>query len=393
MKTEKSVVFTICQQMLTHSPEASYQRLNPALRDTLANCISAALPFQPDTFKRIYNELRGAWWFGDGAGSAAGEHYYSHAVGCNHALAYQSFENFAGRPGVLWEEDANIPKRLHVGSRFTWKGHYVTVTSLRSDSLIACTYKDARARVSGIKVGATISDYSARENKHYVITASKRDGTATVLRVVPAEARHGDSLVARRFTIGYEEIAEFRRSEKARVKEILVLISKCNPQKDQAKLSKRISGEHFRHFQLEIIRGAFTARIKALAAEAAKVKEEAEKRRREEERREWLANKPAQIEKWRNGANGAWLAVEETLLRVKGDQVECSNGNAVSAGAARSVLPVLLDQRSLRTATNLNLPLDGHTVTHIGPEGVQIGCTLIPWSEIDYVATKLTPNP
>ncbi len=129
------IVFNIIQQVLSNSPEASYVRLNGALRRILGDCISADLPFQPDTFRRIYNDLRGRWWFGDGGGSHVGEHFYSHAVAVNHASAYQSFEKFAGRPGVLWEENSGVTIRLTVGSEFTWHGYYVTVTSLRSDSI------------------------------------------------------------------------------------------------------------------------------------------------------------------------------------------------------------------------------------------------------------------
>lgn len=94
----KDIVFTICQSMLSESPEASYKRLNPALRSTLHNCIEADLPFQPETFRRIYNELRGHWWYGDGAGSHIGEGFYSAACNLNHASAIKSFEQFAITP-------------------------------------------------------------------------------------------------------------------------------------------------------------------------------------------------------------------------------------------------------------------------------------------------------
>lgn len=354
-------VFKIIQQMLSASPKASYTRLNQALRGALGNCISADLPFQRDTFQRIFNNLRGHWWFGDGAGSAPGEHYYSHAISCNHASAIQSFERFAGRPGVLWEEDANIPIRLHVGAQFTWQGYYVTVTSMRADSLIACTYKDKHVQ-HGIHVGATISDYSQRENKHYVITSAVPVRTgAKLLRVIKAKANNGERDVAKRFTVTYDEIAKFRKTEKARLKKILALIAECDP-KDAGKLSKQIEAEHFRHYQLEEINAAFI------------------------KRKDWLSNQERN-EAWRAGANGAWLDVKENLLRVVADRVQCSNGNSVSVASVRRALPIVLDRRG--ETASLNLPLDGHTISRIDPKGVTVGCTAVSWAEIERIAPLL----
>lgn len=360
----KDIVFHICEQMLAHSPEASYKRLNPALRSTLANCIEADLPFQPDTFRRIYNQLRGHWWFGDGAGSHAGEHFYTLACQCNHASAQQSFERFAGRPGVLWEEAAKSPVRLHVGAEFTWRGHHVTVTSLRKESLVACTYHGYPNRVEGLKVGAVIG-----YDKPHIITSVKRDGKAsvlTVLRVLPAPKNHGERAVARRFTITYAEIVEVRRESKARLKVILQRIAECNPETDAVQLTKDVNAAHFRHWELEDIRSAFTAR-----------KTWVEEHQSNAER----------IEAWRKGKNGAWLGVKATLLRVRGDLVECSNGNSVSKVAARAVLPILLDRR--KSSSALNLPIDGYRVDRVSPAGVVVGCTTVPWEEIDRIAPEL----
>lgn len=278
-------VFNILKSMLQASPEASYKRLNPALRCTLSNCISADLPFRPDTFRRIYNELRGGWWFGDGAGSHVGEHFYSQACSLNHASAVNSFEHFAERPGVLWEEDVKTPERLHVGRRFSWKGCFVEVTSMRKESLVACTYKDSRDSIEGLKVGALVS-YS---NPH-VITSAKREGKAMLLRAVKAPATYGQRTVARRFTISYEEITTFRRTKKGRLKAVLETIAICDP-KDAEKLSKQIAVEHFRHFQLEEVNAAFA------------------------KRKDWLADEE-RINAWRGGVNGAWLGpVIKSALR------------------------------------------------------------------------------
>ncbi len=255
MKKNKDIVYNIIQQMLDNSPERSYKRLNPALRNALGNCIEADLPFQLDTFERIYKTLRGGWWFGDGAGSHIGEHFYSTACNLNHASAQQSFEAFAKRPAVLWEENAKTPERLHVGSQFTWQGRYVTVTSMRDDSLVACTYKDYRSTVPGLKVGATIG-----YDPEYVITSSKKSGNSHSLTVQKAPKTSGDREISKRFVIPYAAIATLRRTAKARVKAVLDKIASCDPEKDAKKITDEINAEHFRHFELEEINAAFGRR-------------------------------------------------------------------------------------------------------------------------------------
>lgn len=357
MKTSDPV-FDICRQVLENSPERSFKRLNPALHSTLTNCIKADLPFQPDTFRRICDELRGSWWFGDGGGSHLGEHFYTLACELNHASAQQSFEEFAGRPPVLWEEQVKTTFRLHVGAQFTWQGHHVTVTSMRKDSLIACTYKDYPARVKGLRPGATIGDW----DHEFLVVSAKQSGKAVDLRAVPAPKGHGEREVARRFTIPYAEISELRRTCKARVKAMIQRIAESDPN-DRPALIKDINGQHFRHFELEQLNQAFKAR------------------------KDWLANAES-VAAWRTGRNGAWLDTKDILLRVNGDRIEASNGNAVSRAAAVKVLPILLHHPRSKSVT-VDIPLDGHRVTQLSPKGVTIGCTLVPWPEVELVAQAL----
>lgn len=311
----KDAVYDICERMLRHSPERSYKRLNPALRSTLSNCIEADLPFHANTFQRIYDDLRGGWWFGDGVGSHIGEHFYTLACQVNHSSAQQSFEAFAERPACLWEEDAKTPFRLHVGSEFTWKGHRVTVTSMRRDDLVACSY-------------------------------------------IPG----GSRVVDRRFTISYAEIATLRRTAKARVKAIINQIPTCADVEKLNALRQAVNVEHFRHFELEEINAAFTKQAKVFPS----------------------ADK---VEAWRTGATGAWLGTDEILLRVNGARVECSNGNSIKKATATAILPILLKHRKKTAA--LNLPLEGFQVGRVSPSGVQVGCTLVPWPEIDRIADTL----
>ena len=348
----QDIVFQICQSMLDNSPEASLKRLNPALHSTLQNCIEADLPFQPDTFERIYNKLRGSWWFGDGAGNHKGEGFYNIACAVNHASAQQSFENWAKRPGVFWEEDAKSPVRLCCRSQFTWQGHYVTVTSMRQDSLVACTYKDYAPSVEGLKPGAIL------EYDKWLITAVKSDGDTTVVRVVKAPKGSHTRQIAKRFTITYAEIAEYRKTCKARLKAMLDKIAKCDPTKDADALTKEVNAAHFRHYELEEVRAAFN------------------------KRRAWHAD-THKVELWRAGKGSEFLDVKENIVRVRDGRVECSNGNSVSAAAVRALLPVVLDHR--REVVALDLPLDSYRIQRISAAGVKIGCTLIAWSEVDYL--------
>lgn len=356
MKTKKPVdiVYNICEQMIRNSPKRSYKRLNPALHSTLANSIKADLPFLPTTFSSVYNELRGGYWFGDGEGSHMGEGFYNIACAMNHASAQQSFEQFANRPACLWEEDAKLPVRLHVGSRFTWKGYFLTVTSMRSDSLVACTYKDYESPVRGIKAGAVIGDYDDK----YLIT----DSHGGTLCVVKAKKTNGSRIVAKRFTIPYSEIKELRRSSKARLHDMLVKIASCDPIKDSKTLTAEINANHFRHFELEEIQNGFG------------------------KRRSWVANQ-SKVEAWRQGKDGAWFGSKIVLLRLNGDLVECSNGNSVSKNAAEGILPVLLKHRN--KTNRLDIQIDSYRIKSIGASGVKIGCTLVPWEEVEWLATEL----
>ena len=378
----KDPVFHILQTLLANSPERSYKRLNPALRCALGDCIAADLPFQRGTFQRICEELRGAYWFGGGANSCIGEHFYTQACELDHASACQSFERFAGRPPVLWEQTVKTPARLHVGSQFTWQGYYVTVTSMRKDSLVACTYKDTRDSIENFKVGAEIG-----YDVPHVITRSKKIADGFELRLVKCQPRRGDCDVARRFTIPYADIAAFRSSENVRVNKLLTFVAGCNPNKDGKKLGRMIAAEKFRHFQLERINAAYQQRVRSLAEAKAAKQQAAEQRKRQREIEELNRTEPSRVEAWRNGANSAWLNCRGTYLRVRGDLVECSNGNSVSRAAVVRALPVVLDRRT--QAGPLDLPLDGHAIQRLDADGVTIGCTLVPWSEVDRLVDLL----
>lgn len=353
-------VYEIIASMQRSSPEKSFKRLNPALRSTLGNCIEADIPFQGDTFHRIFHSLRGSWWFGSGNGSEAGEHFYSLACNVRHSSACQSFEQFADRPPILWEEDAKTPIRLHVGSRFHWKGEYVTVTSLKPDRLVACTYKDADYRQTDcIKVGGVIDDH--------VVTKAKKSGKGYDLRVVPTKAKSYSREIDRRFTITYKEIEEVRKTAKAKLRALIRKIEQCDPEKDREEIAKEVNAACLRHWEKEEVSAAWSKVIKS--------KEDA-----------------SRITAWREGQGGAWFGGNSQIIcRVTSAHVETSNGHCVRRAAAEQVIPLLLDlqKAALKTLTPINAPLEGYVIREAGPKGVQIGCTLIPWREVEYVVEQL----
>lgn len=71
-------------------------------------------------------------------------------------------------------------------------------------------------------------------------------------------------------------------------------------------------------------------------------------------------------------------------LRVKSGFVECSNGNKVSLDGALKTLPFVHRCRAKGWQSNGQVhDVDAFSLNRIDDRGVQIGCTLIPWEEVD----------
>nr|WP_294516565.1 hypothetical protein [uncultured Rhodopila sp.] len=67
-----------------------------------------------------------------------------------------------------------------------------------------------------------------------------------------------------------------------------------------------------------------------------------------------------------------------------------TNGNKVTVVAARLALAFVNRHRGGMWQSNGEVhDVDAFPLKRIGPEGVQIGCTLIPWSEVDRCAELL----
>lgn len=87
-------------------------------------------------------------------------------------------EHYLGREPFIWAEETRTAKRLHIGSRLTWKGVLVTVTSFNDadKTLTACSYKREKDRERG---DLDVGDFGYFGSNRRSIEASKKydDGT------------------------------------------------------------------------------------------------------------------------------------------------------------------------------------------------------------------------
>ena len=57
----------------------------------------------------------------------------------------------------------------------------------------------------------------------------------------------------------------------------------------------------------------------------------------------------------------------------------------LSGGLFRAVV---LDRR--KASETLSIPLDSYRVESVSSVGVKIGCTVVPWPEVDYISAELS---
>lgn len=358
----------------------SWTRLNGALYDTLSAAITARLSVLPEDFAAIARDHAGGYWMGSGDGSNLGERFYVLAVKCGHTPAAISFENWAGRPAALWCETSKTPDRLCVGSNFTWEGITVSVTSMKTDHLIACTHKRSRdQKLAEGGIGYIAGEY--REVEYL-----KRDQDRLLLRfgpVVPYETRKID----RRFAIPYAELTAKRREADAIRRAALLDISKAeNPaglSAIETRLSSALVHGVYRHFDIEDFRKAIEAKRESFTIADNEIQRKIDVAQR-------AAERAASLERWVAGEDitGFW---NEVRLRVKGDCVQTSKGQSATVKGVLSVLPVVLNAR--RRKRNMEAVLgqmvDMHRVAGFSDAGIRVGCTLIPWPEVEKIAKTL----
>lgn len=111
----------------------SYQRCNDAMRSSLVDCIKHGWRFQPIDFHQIAESFRPSYWWNL-------DQLYALACRSGNTSAAISIESYLDRMPWLWKWDKEAGSRLHVGSEFWWNGFSVSITSMESDSFIACSY-------------------------------------------------------------------------------------------------------------------------------------------------------------------------------------------------------------------------------------------------------------
>lgn len=379
-------------QFITHAwdsiPHSSWQRLNSGMYSALSNAVGSGMKFAPNDLKTIANDFRSHYWMGDGEGLYAaacggkrGDYNLSAAI---------AFETKWGRKPWLWSEDSKTPKRLHVGERFTWQGHFVTITSFddAKQSITACTYKERDDDVE-YHDGKCRRLVSERLDKKKFLTQ----------RWSPeiTERTRETSKIAKRFTITFEELQTVRKAAEAKVRKYLKMMEAAQDVDALALVWPKIQREGrdgFRHFDIETLRSAYGARHEAIR-EAIRQTEDAKRRAEQEkiwkERERKLAEThDADLERWLAGEDvGRYFGV--VRLRIKNDYVETSTNQRATVSGARKALRFIRKHRACGWEANGEQQLldEQFPIKAITDKDVIVGCTTVPMSEVERIGKLL----
>ncbi len=356
------------------SPGRSWRRLNGALHGVLDAAITARLSFLPDDFRAIYQDMNGGYWMGNSEGSACGERYYRVMVEIGHTPACVAFEKYAGRPAALWSEDVKTPVRLHIGSEFTWMQKKLTVTNMLQDRLVACSYKGSQygdsRRAIGIGAFERLNDCNYRQVEEIV---PYPDGAATIRFGPPIPDPYARK-VDRIFKITFEDLYDVRaKHDKARriaLSEITSAGSLEGLESISTGIAQQPAGT-YRHFDTEDIRKAIAEREKALGLDRERLRRSAAYAKAEADA----------LERWVKGENARGY-FQTVRLRVRDGKVETSTGQYASVESVRRALPVVLRRRNSFGPVR-NLRVDSFNVVEQTTVGVKVGCTLVPWPEVE----------
>lgn len=127
----------------------SWERINQSMRRALLLAIESGFLFTEDDFANVFRMPNAGYWTGEM------EEYYSAAVAGGNTPACHSFEAMQRRPPYIMDDvrhdrdggqhgtPSRERDRVAVGSRTTWNGYSVQVTSFAKDGsyLTACSYK------------------------------------------------------------------------------------------------------------------------------------------------------------------------------------------------------------------------------------------------------------
>lgn len=374
---------------------SSWERLNHALRAALGNAITSGMKFDIGDFKYMAKEMSLSRWGGD-----VGEWSYSLACGSERLSenpgAVAAIEHYLGRDPFLWADDVKTPSRLHIGSRLKWKGELVTVTSFNDvkKSLVACSYDNLRYRGDEkLKVGDT--EYVLGAYREVEAISELPDGSIAV-RVSKSLGERPGQKPKRRHTIVAADLNGIRKEYDARRRKHEKAISAAQTLEDlesARKAASDIGADKYRHFDLDILRAALAKREEEIRDNLSDIQEAAHRaayaKKYAEDLRIRTENHAKNIAMWREGEDVHDFLHEDILLRIKGDFVEVSNGNKVSITTARLTLKFVKKNKDGWKANGQKYDVDAFPLREISKGGVQIGCTLIPWTEVSRLEIML----
>lgn len=321
--------------MYTHATRKSWTVLNDCLRSAVGDAIRCGMRFEIGDIEKFPET---GYWFN-------GEMHYSKACGGSDNMSFcLAYESHTGRKPWLWAEASKTPARLAVGSKFSWCGKLVTITSFNdeNDSLIACSYKQGQVKIE------------------------------------------------KRFTITHDELTEVRKAADARIKQALATLDAAATLDELEGASQTLAQSHrespFRHFDIE--------RLRELVSEIQKTRFRDESDRRDslfERTRESQA-----LEKWRNGENVSHYFQDIVALRVKDGFVETTTGQRATVDSVKRAMTIWRKRKG-RNWESINkscdeepeMKIDNHRIVSMEAAGCQIGCTFVTAAEIEALAALL----
>jgi hypothetical protein len=330
------------------------------------------------------------------------ERLYALACGKERAsansTAVAALEKYLKREPFLWAERARTPERLYVGSELTWEGVRVKVTSFSADgsSLSACQYGEYEAWNKEMPSVGDVN-YFCNHDRRIEAIADLGDGSMAIRFSGPIpESRDERRKIVKRFTITREQLNEARADFDKRRRMHEKAFAACSTL-EQVEVRRAevaaLGREVWRHFDIEILQAALEAakeRIKAAMSESESRAYELEQERIQN------AARAAELDRWVAGEDerNYFYGRSDVRVRVKGDFVETSNGHKVTIKAARFTLAFVNRHRDKGWQANGEVyDVDAFPLRSVSKEGVQIGCTLISWDEVDRCAKMLEAKP
>ncbi len=364
---------TAVDHLYQHSRRNSWQHLNGAMRDALMQSITLNLQFEPEDFTYINQSLAGRHWFGGIA-----EAVYSAA--CRHNLsAAKAFEHAIHRTPWQWKEKSNKLERLAVGSRFTWRGTIVTVTSIsdKDDTLIACAYD----KTGGDEAGSIGYHEGAYRRTESIITQD--DGTILVRYSPPME--RPSAKPAKLFKIKHQDLDAERTALDKQMLDYRRRMKSADSLENLEAVRAEVvwKGQYsFRHFDVENLRNLYSEQFhKLINALSPTERESYYAKQKAAKAVEGARNK----ERWLAGESISFYSDDPVLCRVRGQRVETSHGNSCTLAGAKAGIAFAIKHRKKGWKPNADQTsaIDLYPVKKIDTEGVTVGCTFITWAEID----------